>query len=63
MYGGAKGVKWAYLENLSMTTRIVSTCLDFGSPSMKSKLTVCQALGGMGNGCKSPGNLPCSGLA
>jgi hypothetical protein len=37
------GMKWAYLENIPTTTRMQLKFFDVGSPSIKSRLTTCQA--------------------
>jgi hypothetical protein len=47
-------MKWAYLKNLSTTTKIELNPLDFGKPFMKSIEMSCQAPAGMGSGCNNP---------
>lgn len=55
--GCDNGKKWPYLENLSITTRIVAQFFYLGRPSMKSKLMMFQACVGTGKGCSIPGFL------
>ena len=61
--GCLSGMKCANLVNLSITTKMALYLVEVGNRSMKSRLTVCQEDGGIGNGCNRPGSLTCSGLA
>ena len=47
-------IKWAYLLNLSTTTKMVSLPSDFGNPSMKSKDISYQTCCGIDRGCNRP---------
>ena len=52
----SQGMKWASLENRSMTVRIISLPLEvIGRFVMKSQLIDSQGLDGVGNGSSSPG--------
>lgn len=47
--GMMQRMKWAYLENWSTTTRIMSAPSERGSPSMKSMVTLPQMRAGIGS--------------
>lgn len=61
--GWTKGMKWAYFDRLSITTRMQLAEWDLGKLSMKSMDTICQHWLGIARGCRRPGYLARSGFA
>lgn len=46
-------MKCLYLDNLSVTSKIVSYTFDFGNPSIKSIVISSQTCSSIGSGCRN----------